>query len=290
MHKKTGGSPETYCNIFRHGLRANSCLATRYRPPARSFLRGVSVENSGRLQHRDVSNQGLLLHLPRSDRFNAARSLAVMDDTPRREFSPRQRHTLKEFAVRLSKVVKLGVTLMTSLQQVAMRELELWKDKIQLRIRDRIQSSMEQFTRECLEVDKHANEENSEIRQPGSTSMEQIYVHAVKLVKRTLDVEGAIVMDVSHIDVLETVGAESSMSLTLHDADGGTESQSRSLSKEQHRKLVEYFESYPEGKICEGIAHASLRPFLPARIQYVLGEWVRAKVTAISRAAVDWPR
>ncbi|PIL35743.1 hypothetical protein GSI_02473 [Ganoderma sinense ZZ0214-1] len=179
-------------------------------------------------------------------------TLAVMDDAPRREFSPRQRHTLKEFA------------------QVAMRELELWKDKIQLRIRDRIQSSMEQFTRECLEVDKHANEENSEVRPPASTSMEQIYIRAAKLVKRTLDVEGAIVMDVSHVDVLETVGAESSMSLTLHDADGGSESQSRSLSKEQHRKLAEFFESYPEGKICEGIVHASLRPFLPARIQYVL--------------------
>ncbi|KAI1797284.1 hypothetical protein LXA43DRAFT_877765 [Ganoderma leucocontextum] len=179
-------------------------------------------------------------------------TLAVMDDTPRREFSPRQRHTLKEFA------------------QVAMRELELWKDKIQLRIRDRIQSSMEHFTRECLEVDKHANEEKPEMRQPGSTSMEQIYIRAAKLVKRTLDVEGAIVMDVSHVDVLETVGAESAMSLTLHDADGGSESQSRSLSKEQHRKLAEFFESYPEGKVCEGIVHASLRPFLPARIQYVL--------------------
>lgn len=155
-----------------------------------------------------------------------------------------------------------------------MRELELWKDKIQLRIRDRIQSSMEQFTRECLEVDKHANDENSEFRQPqpGSTSMEQIYIRAAKLVKRTLDVEGAIVMDVSHVDVLETVGAESAMSLTMHDADGGSESQSQSLSKEQHRKLAEFFESYPEGKICEGIVHASLRPFLPARIQYVLGE------------------
>nr|VWO95876.1 Uncharacterized protein [Ganoderma boninense] len=180
-------------------------------------------------------------------------TLAVMDDTPRREFSPRQRHTLKEFA------------------QVSMRELELWKDKIQLRIRDRIQSSMEQFTRDCLEVDKHANEENSEVRPPASTSMEQIYIRAAKLVKRTLDVEGAIVMDVSHVDVLETVGAESSTSLTLHDADGGSESQSRSLSKEQHRKLAEFFESYPEGKVCEGIVHASLRPFLPARIQYVLG-------------------
>ena len=79
-------------------------------------------------------------------------------------------------------------------------------------------------------------------------------------------------MDVSHVDVLETVGAESSTSLTLHDADGGSDSQTRSMCKEEYRKLAEFFEKYPEGKVCEGIVHPSLRPFLPARIQYVLGE------------------
>ena len=151
-----------------------------------------------------------------------------------------------------------------------MRELELWKDKIQLRIRDRIQSSMESFTRECLEVDKQANDEQPEARLPASTSMEQIYVRAAKLVKRTLDVEGAIVMDVSHVDVLETISAESTTSLTLHDADGGSGTQSRCLGKEEYRRLAEFFEKYPEGKVCEGIVHPSLRPFLPAQIQYVL--------------------
>ncbi|KAI0360052.1 hypothetical protein OH77DRAFT_1394215 [Trametes cingulata] len=179
-------------------------------------------------------------------------TLAIMDDAPRREFSPRQRHTLKEFA------------------QIAVRELELWKDKIQLRIRDRIQSSMEQFTRECLEVDKQADEEKPETRLVGSTSMEQIYVLAARLVKRTLDVEDAIIMDVSHVDVLETVGAESSTSLTLHHADPALESTSRSLQSEEYRKLTEFFEKHPEGKICEGVVHPSLRPFLPSRIQYVL--------------------
>ncbi|KAH9902863.1 hypothetical protein C8Q73DRAFT_633609 [Cubamyces lactineus] len=179
-------------------------------------------------------------------------TLAIMDDTPRREFSPRHRHTLKEFA------------------QIAMRELELWKDKIQLRIRDRIQSSMEQFTRECLEVDKQADEEKPETRLVGSTSMEQIYVRAARLVKRTLDVEDAIIMDVSHVDVLETVGAESSTSLTMHHADPALESTSRSLQSDEYRKLTEFFERHPEGKICEGVVHPSLRPFLPARIQYVL--------------------
>lgn len=51
-------------------------------------------------------------------------SLCVVDDTPRAEFSPRSRHTLKEFAT------------------IVVREMELWRDKIQLRIRDRIQTSV----------------------------------------------------------------------------------------------------------------------------------------------------
>ncbi|KZT07710.1 uncharacterized protein LAESUDRAFT_724704 [Laetiporus sulphureus 93-53] len=177
--------------------------------------------------------------------------LAIIDDVPRREFGPRQRHTLKEFA------------------QIAMRELELWKDKIQLRIRDRIQNSMEQFTRECLDLDKEADGEKGLFM---GTSMEQVYERAARLVKRTLDVEGAIVLDVSHVDVLETIGAESAMSITLHNADrqAGSSTSSKSLSREEYARLTEFFARYPDGKVCEGIVPATLRPFLPTRIQYAL--------------------
>ncbi|EEB88379.1 hypothetical protein MPER_13817, partial [Moniliophthora perniciosa FA553] len=38
--------------------------------------------------------------------------LAVIYDSPRDEFTPRHRHTLKEFAA------------------IAMREMELWRDKV----------------------------------------------------------------------------------------------------------------------------------------------------------------
>ncbi|EED84276.1 hypothetical histidine kinase [Postia placenta Mad-698-R] len=185
------------------------------------------------------------------DGFNIG-VLSIIDDTPRREFSPRQRHTLKEFA------------------QIAMRELELWKDKIQLRIRDRIQTSMEQFTRECLDLDKEAEGDKGLFV---GTSMEQIYERAARLVKRTLDVEGAIVLDVSHVDMLETVGAESTISITLHNADKqmGSGTSSKSLNKEEYSRLTEFFKKNPEGKICEGIVPATLRPFLPTRIQYALG-------------------
>lgn len=201
-----------------------------------------------------------------------------MDDTPRAEFTPRQRHTLKEFAA------------------IVMREMELWRDKIQLRIRERIQTSMEQFTRECLEIDGEdgADAKRSQYRRsptpPGQPStsgttpegspkdaaarddveaekrnsspgkarvvsaapsrsstpaldreqnpenqsqhhameqqqrlrslsaMDRVYERAARLVKRTLDVEGAVVMDVSTFDVLETTKAEGALSIVCHHA------------------------------------------------------------------------
>ena len=71
-----------------------------------------------------------------------------MDDHPRSEFTPRQRHTLKEFAA------------------IVMREMELWRDKIQLKIRERIQTSMEQFTRECLEIDNESEQQQQQGQSP----------------------------------------------------------------------------------------------------------------------------
>lgn len=57
-------------------------------------------------------------------------ALAIMDDIPRQEFSPRQRHTLKEFAV--SAIVHLLVLSPPNrvFQAIAMREMELWRDKV----------------------------------------------------------------------------------------------------------------------------------------------------------------
>lgn len=69
----------------------------------------------------------------------------MIDDQPRPDFSPRQRHTLKEFGVceyyldQRDFVDSLGIAYF---QAIVMREMELWRDKIQLRIRDRIQISV----------------------------------------------------------------------------------------------------------------------------------------------------
>jgi hypothetical protein len=159
-------------------------------------------------------------------------------------------------------------------QAIAMRELELWRDKIQLRVRDRIQTSMEQFTRECLEIDNAADAEDKQQFFIG-TSMEKVYERAAKLVKRTLDVQGAIVLDVSHSDVLETINAEGSVSVVLHNADPRDGSQTVQLSPEEYMNLQEFFARYPEGRVSEGIVPTCLRGFLPTHIQYALSEsWV----------------
>ncbi|KAF8656850.1 hypothetical protein AX16_002397 [Volvariella volvacea WC 439] len=181
-------------------------------------------------------------------------TLAVIDTVARDEFSPRQRHTLKEFAA------------------IAMREMELWRDKIQLRIRDRIQNSMEQFSRECLEIDSEA-QYNHKPDRPDlivGASMDKVYDRAAKLVKRTLDVEGVIVMDVSHCEVLESMSAEGSVSVVMHHGDPSIETTSRQLSSEEYHKLNAFFAKHPDGKISEGIVPPCFRPFLPTHIQYAL--------------------
>ncbi|KAJ6496474.1 atypical/HisK protein kinase, partial [Mycena vitilis] len=191
------------------------------------------------------------------DGFNIG-CLALIDDAPREDFTPRQRHTLKEFAA------------------IAMREMELWRDKIQLRIRDRIQNSMEQFSRECLEIDVEATAtaghslKSENIMGPAS-SMDVVYDRAAKLVQRTLDVEGVVVMDVSHCEVLETMSAEGTVTVVLHHGDPDVPTSTHTLSVEEYSRLTDFFARYPGGKISEGIVPPTLRLFLPqAPIQYAL--------------------
>ncbi|KAF8442414.1 hypothetical protein L210DRAFT_3611794 [Boletus edulis BED1] len=178
-------------------------------------------------------------------------SLALIDDSPRQDFSPRQRHTLKEFAA------------------IVMREMELWRDKIQLRIRDKIQTSMEQFSRECLEIDQ---QESQDTEAYASVSMDKVYDRAAKLVKRTLDVEEVLVMDVSHCDVRETLSAEATVSVVMHHGSAQTRASSRTLTADEQSKLSAFFEQFPDGKISEGILPVCFRPFIPTHIQYALSE------------------
>ncbi|KAK0204699.1 hypothetical protein DFS33DRAFT_1259732 [Desarmillaria ectypa] len=207
-------------------------------------------------------------------------TLVVIDDSPRDDFTPRHRHTLKEFAA------------------ITMREMELWRDKIQIRIRDRIQKSasihlaffrflidfrtqMEQFSRECIEIDvenqipRHQNSLSREASPHQSFlhsgSMDKVYSRAARLVQRTLDVEGVIVMDVTHCDMNANVpGGEGNVSVVMHYGDPTMETKVRSLSGEEWGRLGRFFDKWPEGRVMEGIVDSSWRAFLPTRVEYAL--------------------
>jgi signal transduction histidine kinase/CheY-like chemotaxis protein len=134
-----------------------------------------------------------------TDGFNLG-SLCIIDDKPWPEFNPRQRHTLREFA------------------RVVMREMELARDavsllalcaaacaadspasQIHLKSRDRMQHSIELFTRECLEMesgDASADEDEA--------GLHQVYAFAAKGMREALQASGAIVFDLSHFELVES--------------------------------------------------------------------------------------
>lgn len=160
--------------------------------------------------------------------------------------------------------------------------------QIQLRIRERIQLSvfticfskvftddvhlqMEQFSRECLEVESEVNDNNGRPDINLGSSMDKVYDRAAKLVMRTLDVEGVLVMDVSQCEVIESM-SEGGVSITMHHGEPGMDMTRRQLTTEEGRNLTMFFEKYPEGRISEGIIPQSFKPFLPTRIQYALSE------------------
>lgn len=127
-----------------------------------------------------------------SDGYNLG-SLCIIDDHPWTEFNPRQRHTLKEFS------------------RVVMREMELSRDTIHLRIRDRMQHSIETFTRECLEMETSDAEDKGE----ESAGLHKVYAFAAKGMREALNASGAIVFDLSHFELVVS-GSQN------QDEDGGS--------------------------------------------------------------------
>jgi hypothetical protein len=107
-----------------------------------------------------------------------------------------------------------------------------------------------------------------------TSSMDRVYDRAAKLVQRTLDVEGVIVMDVSHCEVLENMSGESTINVVMHHGDHDvTETTTQSLTAQEYAQLNAFFAKYPDGRISEGIVPPSIRLFLPTtRIQYALSE------------------
>lgn len=135
---------------------------------------------------------------------------------------------------------------------------------------------MEKFTRECLEIDLESEKDpKASLR---SSNMDKIYDRAVRLIKRTLDVEGVVVMDVSHADVGGGVPpADGGVSLVMHTAraDGDVVTTNKGLSGQEYSKLSEFFNRSPDGKVVEGFVPSAFRGLIPSNIKYALSECSR---------------
>lgn len=218
-------------------------------------------------------------------------SLCLIDTQPRPEFPPRSRLALKEFAA------------------IAVREMELWREKTRLKARDKIQTSMEQFTRECLELDNAADLSPAN----AAAKMEQVYERAAKLVRKTLEVDGALVLDLSQFESVEITTEDDTVE-TIFQADAydvGTMAEAEEYvtfkqdnswverkiafsalppwavmgaaekspppadrpkpgTSADHAKFSEFLKHNPEGKIYEGVVPSWIRHALPPGIQYVM--------------------
>lgn len=131
---------------------------------------------------------------------------------------------------------------------------------------------MEQFTRECLEIDSETSPDREASPPVKNTlSMDRVYQRAAKLVKKTLDVEGALVMDMSHGEVLETVGAEAVVSLIVH---SGEDTTTHQVQGDACVRIWDMFLRYPDGRAFEAVVSAPLRPFVPNGTQYSLCEYI----------------
>lgn len=131
---------------------------------------------------------------------------------------------------------------------------------------------MEEFSRECLEVEHTSSERANDPLDGVSRSMDRIYDRAASLVRTTLDVEGVLVIDISQADLAESIGAETTASVVLHHGQPHSAATTRSVSFDEYSRLIDFFMKFPEGRISDGIMPTCFRPFLPTHIQYALSE------------------
>lgn len=110
-------------------------------------------------------------------------SLCLVDSKAREEFTPKQRHTLKEFAA------------------IVMREMELARDNIHLTLRHRMQTSIEVFARDCLEMETNATNDDD---NGGSYGLSDLYSTAAKAMRESLQASGAVVFDLSHFEIIDS--------------------------------------------------------------------------------------
>lgn len=166
----------------------------------------------------------------------------------------------------------------------------MWQ--LQLRVRDKIQISMEKFTRECLEMDVKSSASNVE----AATRMDQVYTRAASLVCSTLDMDGCFVLDLGEfemVDIETDDGVKSVYRVDPYSAEttvlelSGTFGPvnafpvlastpkplpTRALTGEEHHKLSDFLTNHRDGRIFENVAPSWIKYLLPSDLRYGMGE------------------
>lgn len=162
---------------------------------------------------------------------------------------------------------------------------------------------MDKFTRETLEVDPPEDNHGQ------SAKMEKVFERAAGLVRRTLDVEGAFAMDVSHFEMVETPSPNGGVTVCYHgDLFEGANSQTQAtpdtgsslhsnfgpipqppilgadglyappsargqpMTGEEHATLSTFLRECPDGKIYERVVPSCFRRAIPSNFQIAIGE------------------
>lgn len=163
---------------------------------------------------------------------------------------------------------------------------------------------MEQFTRDCLETDV------SEDPKEAAFDMANVYQKAASLVRKTLDVSGCVIMDLSHFEAVDSVdasgkkttlyignaygGSPTSGSPTMHsaaiqrktefgpiaplpvhaaDEEEPNPIRDDIISSEEHAVLSKFLLTCPEGRIYERLPKCFKR-FVPSNPQYTMSTCV----------------
>lgn len=129
---------------------------------------------------------------------------------------------------------------------------------------------MEQFTRECLETEPGG--------KPGidleANSMDRVYEKAASLAKRTLSVDGALVVDISSFHTTEKTHRKDSMTATVYHSEILDRQDARpqaSLSEDDYDNVVNFFKIFPDGHIYhDRFPLPFIQRVLPQRTQYAL--------------------
>jgi signal transduction histidine kinase len=193
-------------------------------------------------------------------------SLSIADDEARDAFPPKSQYMLKEFAA------------------IVTRELELWSDRLRMRTRARMQTALEEFTRQCLETTNDDMDADG-----GDHLLTRVYERAAGVIGGALDLGGCSILDISQFQSIGLRNPDDGSVNTIYHTNQypigevapvpvtafpilastlpGVEH--RALLPEEHAQVSQFLWQHREGQIY-GVPPRWIRSVLPRTANYTM--------------------